>query len=264
MINKTYSLFLALITALALPAFASAEGLEEDNKAYKLYQISEPIKVRTQDHLGREKITLKWQKFQRIGSKNAYSDKQVNKLKIADKYIIESLDIDQEKQTIEAILAESNGDNKINFSSKYELGIRVPVLSSDLNKGEIINQDHISFENISENKIRSNSLTNITDIIGKVTKRSLRKGKLLSNYDIEDKLLVKRNNVVSARYKVKNLTVESKLIALENGHDGDMVKVQNPSSGKITKGLVIGTNKVRVGVASENDLAIRLEKRNNI
>lgn len=82
--------------------------------------------------------------------------------------------------------------------------------------------------------------------VGKEAVRTLYVGKTLSEADIREPRLVKRNTRVSMIYRVGKLEIKAVGRALDEGSLGEMVSVMNLDSRKRVSGVVVGTGLVEM------------------
>jgi flagellar basal body P-ring formation protein FlgA len=60
------------------------------------------------------------------------------------------------------------------------------------------------------------------------------------------RLSIKRGDLVEARYEADDFDISANMIALEDGREGESIRVKNPDSGKPTIGIVTGAGTVLI------------------
>lgn len=86
----------------------------------------------------------------------------------------------------------------------------------------------------------------ISEVEGKVAKRTLVPGKLIPVSSVREAYIVEAGTVVTVIYSHAGLTITSQAVPLEPGALGAMVKLRNPDSGKIFAGVVMADGTIRV------------------
>ncbi len=131
-----------------------------------------------------------------------------------------------------------------------EIGLRTEVLTAqkDLSYGtKISRSDFKESEKLifadPEEIIRewNSSLLN-----NKELRRSLREGSILKESDIKSPFLVKWGDSLRLRVKVNNITINTFVTARERGKLGELITVENESSGKRFQAEVVSTTEVRI------------------
>lgn len=90
-------------------------------------------------------------------------------------------------------------------------------------------------------------VTSRLELTGKVARRTLIAGKLISRNAVTDPELVSRGTVVRAVFEDGGLTMSTSMLALQSGSLNALVQVRNIDSGKVVVGTVQADGTVRVG-----------------
>ena len=112
--------------------------------------------------------------------------------------------------------------------------------------GEIITEEDLEFEKVRADTVRSRDIVDAGKIVGRTVKKNLRAGELISKDDIAENYAVVKGKIVTVQLKSRNMSLTSQAKALENGIEGDAVKVMNPSSKQVFSAVVSGANLVTV------------------
>ena len=143
--------------------------------------------------------------------------------------------------------------NKLQFSVKKSLTDRDPstkkrtvfVLAEAKSKGHKIKESDLILS--TENRLLTkNAFEEIKPILGKVLKRSLKKGTILKNSHLQPAWLVYKNQRITIENSIGEIRVTMEGIALKNGAMGDRILAQNVSSKKNVEGFVIGDKKITI------------------
>ncbi len=129
----------------------------------------------------------------------------------------------------------------INVSVKYIPFAKVVVADRDIMKGQLISKDDIRIEKV---KFRRGYITDPNIVIGAIAKVFIQKDKPIRENMIEPDYPVKKRSYVKVVYDRNGIKIEITGYALENGQKGQVIKVKNPSTGKILPCKVIGENTV--------------------
>ncbi len=130
-----------------------------------------------------------------------------------------------------------------------DISYYVPVVSLllSLPRGHQLESDDLAF---SEKKMRRNRhyYFDIDSLVGKKTRRHLRRHRILQERDIEKEEIVSRGREVIIVLEHNALTLTLTGIPLKSAEIGDTIKVRNKHSGNIITATVIGKNKVSVRI----------------
>ena len=81
--------------------------------------------------------------------------------------------------------------------------IEIPVLARNIKRGESISDNDISWLRVPAVQLRSDFLTDLSDLSGKEANRSLRKGRPFRLVDLRNRRLVKKGKQVTV-YRSKS------------------------------------------------------------
>ncbi|MDF0535744.1 flagellar basal body P-ring formation chaperone FlgA [Shewanella sp. A32] len=94
-------------------------------------------------------------------------------------------------------------------------------------------------------------LFHINDAVGKVTKRRLNRGALVSPFLLENPYIISRGDLVTMRITIDGFSAITKGTALEDARKGERLKVQNNSSGKVLQGVAEDNDLVEIDFAAK-------------
>ncbi|SPF80060.1 flagellar basal body P-ring formation chaperone FlgA [Pseudoprimorskyibacter insulae] len=121
----------------------------------------------------------------------------------------------------------------------------VLVLTESLAGGTVLEAGHLGSKPV--HRIPSDALTGAAeDYVGRRLTANLAAGRPLLGRHLEFDWLVGLNTPVAIVLELSGINVLSTGIAMENGQRGDLINVQNSSSGRIIRATVDGANKVIV------------------
>ena len=96
------------------------------------------------------------------------------------------------------------------------------------------------------NRLRTGTVVDVNELIGKAAKRGLRPGLPVRANDIQRQILVPKGSLVTIVLKAPKMTLTAQGKALEDGSDGDTVRILNTQSNKVIEAEVTGAAKVAV------------------
>jgi flagella basal body P-ring formation protein FlgA len=134
----------------------------------------------------------------------------------------------------------------VHVSFKVFVKKHIYVLKQNLKRGDVINAGDIIKKEILLNENKGRYPLDIEEIIGKTVKKDINAGTVVKNDMIEDRYVVKTNEIVSILAQNNRIMVKTKGRAIEKGKIGDVIRVKNVSSNKEILGKVVGSGVVTV------------------
>ena len=140
--------------------------------------------------------------------------------------------------------SKENPLKKINVSGMIDRLTSVPVLTSNLQNGDVIGENDIEMIEISQNQLQNNMISNKEHMIGLTPRRIAYAGKFLQEGSLIKPQLVKRGSSVSITYTEGPLTLTAKGKALQSGAKGDIIRITNTNSSRTVDAIVTASNQV--------------------
>jgi len=132
------------------------------------------------------------------------------------------------------------------------MNVRLPgfvlVASKHIARGEMISKNNIHLSKIDLASTRSGYSTDTKDLYGKLAKRSIRRGKVITESSLKKVKLIKRGSDVIIMSSNPAFRVRMKGKALSNGAKGEIIKVKNKSSGRVITAKVVRQGVVYVSL----------------
>jgi len=122
----------------------------------------------------------------------------------------------------------------------------VPVLNRRVLGKDVISKHDIKWIRVRSDRLRRDVIVNADDLIGMAAKRSLRPGRPLQASFVRRPILVAKGSLVTNYLKAAKMTLTTRGKALENGSDGETVRIANTRSNNIIEAQVTGLGKVSV------------------
>jgi flagella basal body P-ring formation protein FlgA len=124
----------------------------------------------------------------------------------------------------------------------------VTIPSRVIYPGETINAEALKEVVLREGKVPPAAVAMaMTDVEGKVARRTLLPGRYIALSSVRDAYLIDRGAEVQIVFISGPLTITAAAVTLEPGSVGDLVKARNIDSGKVVAGTVMADGSIRVG-----------------
>lgn len=142
---------------------------------------------------------------------------------------------------------EGNPSYATAVSGRIDIIMPVPVLTRPIPGNETIQEADITWQKISITKINQTMITNIQDLLGKVsTGRVLQPGQPINRYEVRLPILVHRKDLVTAVYRSKNLELTRQVESLQDGAKGDRIQLMIPDTQKTITGRIVDAHHVEI------------------
>ncbi len=124
----------------------------------------------------------------------------------------------------------------------------VLVVKQNLPRGSILQASAVETRRLDISRLSNGYFTDKSEILGKLLKRSLRRGDILTNGMLDVRKLVKRGEIVTIMASSNTLAIRVKGEALMDGRKGDVIRVKNHSSKREIQAVVVATGMVKVNM----------------
>ncbi len=122
----------------------------------------------------------------------------------------------------------------------------VPVPTRRIRANELITKRDIKWIEVQSNRIKMDTVVDINELVGKAAKRGLRPGIPVQANSIQRQILVPKGSLVTIILKTPKMTITAQGKALDDGSDGDTIRITNTQSNKIIEAEVTGPARVAV------------------
>ena len=137
-------------------------------------------------------------------------------------------------------------NQRVRVSGQIHKMIEVPTLSHRVRKGDIIKENDIAWLKLRADRTQRDIIVEADALIGMTPKRHLRPETPIRMADIERPVLVPKGSLVTIILKKPGLSLTSQGRALQNGADGDTIRVSNTNTSRTIEAVVIGSSIVTV------------------
>lgn len=157
---------------------------------------------------------------------------------------VELLDFDRDSRRFVALVS-AGGDRQRLAGRAFQV-FKVPVLVRPLARGEVIGEADIEWLPMRADRLDRNAATSAAQLVGMTPVRGLRAGRAIRVSDVQPPLLVTKGALVTMTVVAPGLTLTATGRALDDGAEGDFVRVLNLQSKRTVEGLVAGQNRIRI------------------
>jgi flagella basal body P-ring formation protein FlgA len=151
----------------------------------------------------------------------------------------------------ELITESSQGQITLPLAGRVVVKIRVPVLVRRLEGGTVIGSADIDWINVPEERVGDAVVTDAGQIVGRELRRNTLEGDLLHINDVIPPRLVTRGGLVNMKIETPFMTLTAQGKALQDGAQGETVRVINTQSNRMIEGIVDGPGTVVVPTAQK-------------
>ena len=123
-------------------------------------------------------------------------------------------------------------------------GVRVVVPARDIARGSVIAEGDLVYATAAGD-VGAGIATNLADVAGMETRRTLRTGETLRLQDFRHPVLVAKGSTVTMVFEAPGIVLAATGRAMSEGGMGETVTIQNPASFRQISGVVIGPGQVR-------------------
>ena len=137
---------------------------------------------------------------------------------------------------------------KLHLPVSIEVFADVAVASTPLVKGQILDAAAISLQKTNIARLKNGYFDEIAALAGLEVRRGLPVGTVLTQRNLQPRLLVKSGQRVTLVLNYRGLQVKSSGRALQSARMGQRVRVRNSQSQKIVEGVVSGEGLVKITI----------------
>ena len=180
-----------------------------------------------------------------FGGQTEYEFPQANNAKI----MLSNFDKDasQGRFSVDAeIFADGQSQGRTYLVGRYFILNKIFVLNKDVSKGNIIKEEDLQETKVRINKIRGEGYYSKEDIIGKQAAKPLKAAKILEKKDLQNTIIMKKGQIVTAIYSKAGLQITSKAEALEDASKDQIIKLLNTDSRTEISGIAVDANSVNI------------------
>ena len=122
----------------------------------------------------------------------------------------------------------------------------VPVLTDRVPRGEVIGADDVQWLRLRTDRLPPNTVLDADGLIGLTPKRTLRPGEPVRGSEVQRPIVVPKGGLVTLVLTTSGMQMTVRGQALDNGGEGDTIRVANARSHTIVEGIVTGAGRVTI------------------
>jgi flagella basal body P-ring formation protein FlgA len=132
------------------------------------------------------------------------------------------------------------------LSGQVTVMVQAVILTRHVRPGIVVTAEDVRTARIRAGLLRGNPAVAADAVIGQALRHDMQAGQALTALDITRPRLVARNDVVRMTLQAGGIALAAQGIALEDGGEGDRIRVQNPSSHAVMIAEITAADEVRV------------------
>jgi flagellar basal body P-ring formation protein FlgA len=176
----------------------------------------------------------------------------------ASAILVDALSFDARSGRLSAYITASAGDittERVRVTGRVRRMLDMPVLNRLVAPGETIAAQDIETIALPADRLTQAFVVGIADLVGKTPKRSLRPGEPIRPSDVQTPIVIRRGELVTVVLQSATLLLTAQAKALEDGAQGQAIRVSNTRSGKTLDATVNGPGTVMLATLSPIPLA---------
>ena len=122
----------------------------------------------------------------------------------------------------------------------------VPALTRRVEPGEVIGRQDLQWISVPADRVTRNTLADESRLLGKSPRRPIRAGRTVLGSDLREPIVVEKNSILTIRLETPRMVLTAQGRSLDQGADGDVIRVMNTKSKKIINATVQSNGEVRV------------------
>lgn len=140
----------------------------------------------------------------------------------------------------------AGGPFSVPVTGRITVKRNIPVLNHRLEGGTVIGAADINFVAITTDKINASVITEARDLIGRELRRDTDADEVLHTHDIIPPRFVTRGSLITLKIETPFMLLTAQGKALQDGSEGDVVRVLNTQSNRMLEGTVAGPGTVLI------------------
>lgn len=159
----------------------------------------------------------------------------------------EDITIDAERVTATLVVPTGEGrESRGAVAGKIFPVVDVPVLAKPMMPGDEVRLDDLEWTKLRAGRLRQGVATDPRQIVGRTPRRPLAPGTPLTIRDMQERIVVSKNSLVTIVLHVPNMTLTTRGKALEDGAAGSAIRVASSSGDRTIEATVVGADLVEV------------------
>ncbi|CCQ74126.1 flagellar basal body P-ring formation chaperone FlgA [Magnetospira sp. QH-2] len=149
------------------------------------------------------------------------------------------------------IPADSPKAKRLRITGRTHKVLEVPVLIRRMAKDDIVGPDDIRWIKLRTDRMHPSTITDSSELVGMSPRRPLAADEPIRHTQVQRPLDVKKGSLVTLLLRTKLMTLTTQGKSLQQGSEGDIVRVLNTQSNKILQATIVGPGRVLVQSADQ-------------
>lgn len=162
---------------------------------------------------------------------------------------VDEIDFDSRSRRFSAVLTAPAGSpqaKQFRITGKLHKTIELPVLNRRLLAGETIKRTDIKWIKVRARRLQPNTIMDEANLVGMTPRRGLRADFPVLVSSVRRPVLVEKGSLVTMFLRAPKMTLTAQGKAMEDGSDGDVIRITNTNSKNVVEAEVIGHGKAAV------------------
>ena len=164
---------------------------------------------------------------------------------------VDGLTFDPRSGRLTAYVSASAADvsaDRVRVTGRVRRMLDMPVLSRPIAPGETIAANDVETIALPSDRLNQTFVVAASELVGKTPKRSIRPGEPIRPGDIQTPVVIRRGELVTVVLQSAGLLLTAQAKALEDGAQGQAIRVSNTRSGKTLDAAVSGPGTVTLSI----------------
>ena len=136
--------------------------------------------------------------------------------------------------------------SKVSLRLDVKLYQQVVVATTSIGLGQLVSTDKLQYERMDSGRLEVGYFTDMDKMQGLIARRSLTPGMVITESMVNKPMLIKRGSIVTILARMSGIEVTTTGQAMQDGREGQLIRVQNISSNKIIAAKVLDISTVQV------------------
>lgn len=162
---------------------------------------------------------------------------------------VDDIKVDPSSNTFRAtVKLPANGKivETIRVIGSMEYMVDVPVLNTSVRRGDVITKSNITMVSIPESQVTNDMILSANKLLGKTPRRVLNPQQAVKLTDVAMPEIIERGERITMILNNGNMHLTAMGKALENGAEGDVIRVVNLASNRVLDAHVTADNMVEI------------------
>ena len=166
----------------------------------------------------------------------------------APDFVLNNFDYNEQGKRLHADLVASTagGPYLVPLTGHIVIKRNIPVLARRLESGTMISASDIDWISLPIDRVNASIATEASQLVGHELRRDIDGGELIHSHDLIPPRFVTRGSLITMKIETPFMTVAAQGKALQDGGEGDVVRVINTQSNRMVEGTVTGAGTVTV------------------